>query len=196
MIHPSRIPTVAILIFVIMYYPHPCLLAKSSIAKQNVSHCVNAVCNGSPSRIRSVRRISFGITTRPRSSIRRTMPVAFISKSPLSVKYYKAIVCRRREIMQKIVQETGACGGCEKRAKNAKTGAVSTDWRLLYNLQQTAAGAAQRIMIRRRSAFRCGDAAPPRLRQSARCRLPSGCQTPPDIEKFRAAPQQPAPALP
>ena len=78
MIHPSRIPTVAILIFVIMYYPHPCLLAKSSIAAQNRSHRANVICDGSPSRILMVRRISFGITTRPRSSIRRTIPVAFI----------------------------------------------------------------------------------------------------------------------
>lgn len=40
----------------------------------------NVVCNGSPSRIRMVRRISLGITIRPRSSIRRTIPVAFIYK--------------------------------------------------------------------------------------------------------------------
>ena len=32
--------------------------------------------------------------------MRRTIPVAFISKSPLSVKYYMAIVCRAQEIMQ------------------------------------------------------------------------------------------------
>lgn len=100
MIYPSRIPTVTTLAFVIMYYFHPFRFAKSSIAKQNLSHCVNAVCSGSPSRIRRVRRISLGITTRPRSSMRRTIPVAFISKSPLSVKYYMAIVCRVREIMQ------------------------------------------------------------------------------------------------
>ena len=37
----------------------------------------NIVNNGSPSRIRSVRRISLGITTRPKSSIRLTIPVAF-----------------------------------------------------------------------------------------------------------------------
>ena len=41
-------------VFVIMYYFHPFRLAKSSIAKQNLSHCVNAVCNGSPSRMRRV----------------------------------------------------------------------------------------------------------------------------------------------
>ena len=36
------------------------------------------ISSGSPSRIRIVLRISFGITTRPRSSILRTIPVAFI----------------------------------------------------------------------------------------------------------------------
>ena len=41
-------------------------------------HGANVICDGSPSRIRMVRRISLGMTTRPRSSIRRTIPVAFI----------------------------------------------------------------------------------------------------------------------
>ena len=36
------------------------------------------VSSGSPSRIRIVRRISFGMTILPRSSIRLTIPVAFI----------------------------------------------------------------------------------------------------------------------
>ena len=36
------------------------------------------ISSGSPSRMRMVRRISLGITTLPRSSMRRTMPVAFI----------------------------------------------------------------------------------------------------------------------
>ena len=58
-------------------------LAKSNIEKQYFSHCVNDVCNGSPSRILRVRLISFGITILPRSSTRRTMPVAFIVSSPL-----------------------------------------------------------------------------------------------------------------
>lgn len=40
---------------------------------------VNVIQRGSPSRIRSVRRISLGTTIRPRSSILRTMPVAFIN---------------------------------------------------------------------------------------------------------------------
>ena len=48
------------------------------IAQQNLSEGVNVVCDGSPSRMRMVRRISLGITTRPKSSIRRTIPVAFI----------------------------------------------------------------------------------------------------------------------
>ena len=38
----------------------------------------NVVNRGSDSRILNVFRISFGITTRPKSSIRRTIPVAFI----------------------------------------------------------------------------------------------------------------------
>ena len=46
------------------------------IARQNLSKGVNVVCEGSPSRMRKLRRISFGITTLPKSSIRRTIPVA------------------------------------------------------------------------------------------------------------------------
>ena len=41
-------------------------------------YTVNVVHSGAPSRRRMVRRSSLGITTRPRSSIRRTIPVAFI----------------------------------------------------------------------------------------------------------------------
>lgn len=52
---------------------------------------VNVISGGSPSWIRIVRRISFGITIRPRSSILLTIPVAFIfiflsEKSPHSDK--------------------------------------------------------------------------------------------------------------
>ena len=61
-----------------MYNYHPRLLAKSNIEKQYFSHCVNDVCNGSPSRMRRVLLISFGMTILPKSSTRRTMPVAFI----------------------------------------------------------------------------------------------------------------------
>ena len=52
------------------------------IALQKLYSCVNDVSDGSPSRIRIVLRISFGMTTRPRSSIRLTIPVAFIVDSP------------------------------------------------------------------------------------------------------------------
>ena len=48
------------------------------IARQNFSHGDNVVSDGSPSRIRRVLLISFGMTILPRSSTRRTMPVAFI----------------------------------------------------------------------------------------------------------------------
>ena len=76
--YPSQIRTVPPLISVTMYNYHPRRLAKSNIEKQNTSHRVNDVCNGSPSRIRRVLRISFGMTILPKSSTRRTMPVAFI----------------------------------------------------------------------------------------------------------------------
>ena len=80
----------------------PHLFDRSSMAKQNLSHHVNAVCSGSPSRIRMVRRISLGITTRPRSSIRRTIPVAFISQISLFVEIgCKASICWERKIMRK-----------------------------------------------------------------------------------------------
>ena len=48
------------------------------IAYKNRVTGVNDVSVGSPSRIRMVLLISFGMTTRPRSSIRLTIPVAFI----------------------------------------------------------------------------------------------------------------------
>ena len=76
--YPFRIHTVWHGFFVTMYNYHPLRLAKSNIPKQYFSHGVNDVSDGSPSRIRRVRRISFGMTILPRSSTRRTMPVAFI----------------------------------------------------------------------------------------------------------------------
>ena len=85
-IYPFRIRTVSALFVVTMYNYHPRRLAKSNIEKQYFSHRVNDVCNGSPSRIRRVLRISFGMTILPRSSTRRTMPVAFIFFSPLKRK--------------------------------------------------------------------------------------------------------------
>ena len=52
--------------------------ATSAMAAQKRSHGYNVFNKGSPSRMRMVRRISLGMTTRPRSSMRLTMPVAFI----------------------------------------------------------------------------------------------------------------------
>ena len=63
---------------VTMYNYHPWRLAKSNILKQYFSHGVNVVCDGSPSRMRRVLLISFGMTILPKSSTRRTIPVAFI----------------------------------------------------------------------------------------------------------------------
>ena len=56
----------------------PNLLEISMIAYKNRVAGVNDVSVGSPSRIRMVLLISFGMTTRPRSSIRLPIPVAFI----------------------------------------------------------------------------------------------------------------------
>ena len=50
--------------------------AKSMIPCRNMSNGVNVFSSGSPSRMRRVRRISLGMTIRPRSSTRRTIPVA------------------------------------------------------------------------------------------------------------------------
>lgn len=100
--YPSQIPTVPPLTSVTMYNYHPRLLAKSNIEKQYFSHCVNDVSNGSPSRIRRVLRISFGMTILPRSSTRLTMPVAFIVSSPLkrvTRVWSGSSICRKRGIM-------------------------------------------------------------------------------------------------
>lgn len=58
------------------FAPHPARFPNSSMAAQNRSHGFHVVSNRSPSRIRSVRLISLGMTTRPSSSILRTIPVA------------------------------------------------------------------------------------------------------------------------
>src|SRR5699024_10883405 len=60
---------------------------------------------GSPSRIRSVRRISLGTTTLPRSSILLTIPVAFMfCSSVLQYFHYlhvldKCSICRMEEFI-------------------------------------------------------------------------------------------------
>ena len=97
----SRIPAAKTYHFVTMYYFHPFRLAKSSIATQNRSHHVNDVCNGSPSRMRRVLRISLGMTILPKSSTRLTMPVAFIISSPLVriSGFFGSSICRKRGIM-------------------------------------------------------------------------------------------------
>ena len=97
-----------------MYYFHPCLLAKSPIAKQNLSHRANVICDGSPSRMRMVRRISFGITTRPRSSILLTIPVAFISSNLSCCCFFMAETCSRRSfsIRQLVMLEKLRSGNC------------------------------------------------------------------------------------
>lgn len=56
----------------------PLTLVQSSARRPDKVLTVNVANSGSPSRIRMVRRISLGMTTRPKSSMRRTIPVAFI----------------------------------------------------------------------------------------------------------------------
>ena len=57
-------------VYILRHYvkSSPHLFDRSSMAKQNLSHRANVICDGSPSRILMVRRISLGMTTRPRSS--------------------------------------------------------------------------------------------------------------------------------
>ena len=87
----------------------PHLFDRSSMAKQNLSHRANVICDGSPSRIRMVRRISLGITTRPRSSMRRTIPVAFIYKNSLlhiivRLLFVKSsVLCRRGHFFPQVI---------------------------------------------------------------------------------------------
>ena len=67
----------------------PSRFPSSVMYRSALSSAVNDVNSGSPSRMRMVRRISLGMTTRPRSSIRRTIPVAFIyADSPLTSFYW------------------------------------------------------------------------------------------------------------
>ena len=56
------------------------------------------ISSGSPRRMRWVRRISLGITTLPSSSMRRTIPVAFIYSVLLLVSFVCSI-CQRRQII-------------------------------------------------------------------------------------------------
>jgi len=82
----------------VKYHSVIILCARLCIAQRNPSIGVNVVSKGSPSRMRMVRRISLGITTRPRLSMRRTIPVAFIYES-LLVLSCLVIVCKERRII-------------------------------------------------------------------------------------------------
>ena len=55
------------------------------IAHKYLSVTVNVFSSGSPSLMRRVLLISFGMTILPRSSTLRTIPVAFIFSSPYSI---------------------------------------------------------------------------------------------------------------
>ena len=67
---------------------------------------VNVICNGSPSRMRMTRRISFGMTTLPRSSILLTIPVAFVFKIPFTLQICTVSICKARGFIlsQPIIQ--------------------------------------------------------------------------------------------
>ena len=82
----------------------PILLDKSIRAYKNRATGVNVVSVGSPSRILIVRRISFGMTTLPSSSMRRTIPVAFIYNSPVNVIFGIRRIMRRNTL-KKVFRE-------------------------------------------------------------------------------------------
>ena len=63
-----------------------------------ISSFVNVISSGSPSRMRMVRRISFGITTRPRSSMRLTIPVAFTVSFSFVCKSLPLVFAGRKKI--------------------------------------------------------------------------------------------------
>ena len=85
-------------------HSNPILLDKSIRAYKNRATGVNVVSVGSPSRILIVRRISFGMTTLPSSSMRRTIPVAFIYNSPVNVIFGIRRIMRRNAL-KKVFRE-------------------------------------------------------------------------------------------
>mgnify|MGYP005765850547 len=85
----------------------PSHLSSSRImANPNLSYSDNIICDGSPSRIRRVRRISFGMTTLPKSSILLTIPVAFMllssSVSTAFDRLFEVIMNKNQNIYVKI----------------------------------------------------------------------------------------------
>ena len=70
------------------------------IAHKYRSLTVNVFSSGSPSLMRKVLRISFGITIRPRSSTLRTIPVAFIYLLSSFMSNYDAIICKARRFIR------------------------------------------------------------------------------------------------
>ena len=90
-----------------MLFYEKVLLSRLPTAQANRSLSVNDVNSGSPSRIRRVLRISLGMTIRPRSSTRLTIPVAFISFPLLAVNSTvvlfagKARLCGRFQDMER-----------------------------------------------------------------------------------------------
>ena len=75
--------------------------------KQKVCHGVHVICDGSPSRIRSVRRISLGMTILPRSSacVKQNPKIfksPYISRaSGLSTKLTLVIIQKQHKSQQK-----------------------------------------------------------------------------------------------
>lgn len=99
--HSSRIPTVGHLSSVTMYNPASIFLTDPAWRSRIFPTVPMLSVTGRPRGYAGVRRISFGMTIRPRSSMRLTMPVAFIyCSSTLCVRNHIAIVCKQWGIMR------------------------------------------------------------------------------------------------
>lgn len=90
--HPFRKAPQLPLRGTVMYHFQPILPVSSLIAQQNRSAAVNDVCSGSPSRIRRVLLISFGMTTRPRSSycVKQVQKIFVMPQKALKYKRFSA----------------------------------------------------------------------------------------------------------
>ena len=87
------------------------------IAQQNLSKGVNVVSKGSPLRMRIVLRISFGMTTRPRSSILITIPVAFIYSFLLKLQIVLLVFVKKRGTILRELTFEKKCAIIKKNAK-------------------------------------------------------------------------------